>query len=394
VVDAKLRRLLTDALPHTPPATAPNFALAAVLQEADAGRITPDPSVTALLACLRADPELAMFCGLSQVVLDVGHGVTHVFLAEWLLRRAGTVGPNQAVTDLERYLGSEHLPCRATVAVGGIKPDRDYDLGHGIRFVPWRNVGQSSTKRAIDEAAPFHRSFYDPDGALVRDVERQRIHVPYSETRKHLRSIDWSLEADVLLCLGLFGPTAPVLLASWLEAPEWAPVKAGSLSMPFVEGPGAAQPFPETAAIEAARLLSTWLGLTNERRAELRVPMQRLNSAMRRRSTVDAAIDLGIALESIFLTDAPDDRGELTFKLRVRASRWLGSTPDERAKLSILLRDLYAARSSAVHRGRVPDKTRNRPTAELLEKGYRVAAGALVLLISSGPPDWDAVTYG
>src|SRR6266436_8665068 len=53
--------------------------------------------------------------------------------------------------------------------------------------------------------------------------------------------------------------------------------------------------------------------------SELRVPMQRLNSAMRRKSAVDSAIDLGIALESIFLRDTTDDRSELTFKLRVRS---------------------------------------------------------------------------
>ncbi len=122
--------------------------------------------------------------------------------------------------------------------------------------------------------------------------------------------------------------------------------------------------------------------------------MQRLNSAMRRKSAVDSAIDLGIALESIFLRDTTDDRSELTFKLRVRASRWLGATPEERGGLSALLRDLYAARSSAVHRGYVSDSIRGKPTHELLEEGHKLAAGALVRLIETGNPNWDVVTYG
>lgn len=391
MVSASLRRLLAEALPHTPPATARDHALTVLLQEADGGRITPHPAVTALLDCLRTDPELAMFHGRSQVMADVGRGVTHVFLAEWLLRRAGTVGPDLAVMELQRYLSRERLPFRATVAVGGIRPDRAYDLGHGIQLVPWKDIVQSSTKRAIEEESPFHRSFYDPDGALVRELELPRIHVDHSETKEYLRSTDWSEMTDMLLCLGLFGPTAPVLLASWLEPPEWAPVKTGSYSMPFVEGPGAGRPFPETAAIEAARLFSTWLDLTEERRAELRVPMQRLNSAMRRSNSVDSAIDLGIALESIFL---PDGRGALTFRLRVRAARWLGSTPEERWRLSVTVGDLYAVRSMAVHGGRVPDNIRRRQTKELLEEGYRLTATALVALISKGDPDWDAVTYG
>lgn len=391
MVDANLRRLLAEALPHTPPAKQPDFALTVLLQEADAGRITPHASVTALLDCLRNDPELGMFHGRTQIVRDMGKGVTHVFLAEWLLGRAAGVGANQAVSDLERYLATERLPCHSTVAVGGIKVDGAYDLGHGMQLVPWKDLLPSRTKRAIDKVETFHRSFYDPDCALVRKVELPRVHVDYTETRKHIRSRDVTTETDVLLCLGLLGPTAPVLLASWIEPPDWAPMIRGSLSMPFVEGPGKTRPFPETAAVEGSRLFSSWLDLPEERREELRVPMQRLNSAMRRSSPVDSAIDLGIALESIFL---PDGRGALTFRLRVRAARWLGSTPAERSRLSVTVGHLYEVRSMAVHRGRVPDAIHGRPTRELLEEGYGLTATALVALISRGTPDWDAVTYG
>jgi hypothetical protein len=119
--------------------------------------------------------------------------------------------------------------------------------------------------------------------------------------------------------------------------------------------------------------------------------MERLNSAMRRPSLVDSAIDLGIALESIFL---PDGRGALTFRLRVRAARWLGSTPEERKRLSVMVGDLYAVRSKAVHEGRVPDVIHERTTRELLEEGYELTARALVALISKGDPDWDEVMYG
>ncbi|MCI0365010.1 MAG: hypothetical protein L0219_14125, partial [Phycisphaerales bacterium] len=209
--------------------------------------------------------------------------------------------------------------------------------------------------------------------------------------REHFREVDWSGMADLLLCLGLIGPTAPVLLASWLEPPEWAPVMAAAYDMPFVEGAGKAQAFREAHAIEGSNLLATWRGLPDERRAALRVPMERLNSAMRRPSLVDSAIDLGIALESIFL---PDGRGALTFRLRVRAARWLSSTPEERRRLAATVGDLYTVRSKAVHEGRVPDAIHQRTTRELLEEGYELTAKALVALISKGDPDWDEVIYG
>jgi hypothetical protein len=391
MVDASLGRLLEEALPHTPPATARDFALTVLLQEADGGRLTPHPSVTALLEYLRNDPALEIFHGRTQILSDVGKGVTHVFLAEWLLGRAGAVGADQAVKDLERYLRTQRLPCHSIVAVGGIKVDSSYDLGHGMQIVPWKDVVSSRTKRSIDEAESFHRSFYDSACGLLREVELPRTHVHYTEAGQHLQSRDVTAETDLLLCLGLFGPTAPVLLASWLQPPDWAPMITGSLSMPFVEGPGKAKPIPECAIVDASTLFSRWLGLSEERRLELRVPMQRLNSAMRRPSLVDSAIDLGIALESVFL---PDGRGALTFRLRVRAARWLGSTPEERKRLSATVADLYSVRSMAVHEGRVPDAIHRRATRELLEEGYELTARALVALISKGDPDWDAVTYG
>lgn len=391
MVPANLSKLIAAALPHTPPATWRDHALTVLLQETDGGRHTPDPSVVALLDNLRTDADLGLFQRRMQVVGGtVAHTVTHVFLAEWLLRRARAVGPDQAVKDLARYLATDRLPYCATIAVGGLTPDRAYDLGHGMRLLPWKDITPSRTKMAIEEAPTFHRSFYHPDGALVREIELPRAHVDLSETRKHFRDIDWSDMTDLLLCLGLFGPNAPVLIASWLEAPEWAPVMAGTYSMPFVEGPGRARPFGETDATEAVRLYSAWLGLADDRRAAFRVPMERLNSAMRRSSPVDSAIDLGIVLESLFLRDG---QGELTFRLRVRAARWLGSTPEERKRLSATVGDLYKVRSKAVHEGRVPDTIHQRTTTELLDETYELTARALVALISKGDPDWDAVTY-
>lgn len=201
------------------------------------------------------------------------------------------------------------------------------------------------------------------------------------------------LADDALLCLGLFGPIAPLRIAWWFQPPEWAPVM-GEIYFSFVPPDGfVRRPFPETAAADSANHYAAWRALPESRRDELRVPMQRLNRAMRRANPVDAAIDLGIALESIFLRDLSADRGELTFRLRVRAARWLGTTPDERTRLSTLLAGVYAIRSKAVHHGRVPETKRSRPTTELLQDGYDLAARALIKLISEGDPDWEAITF-
>jgi hypothetical protein len=118
--------------------------------------------------------------------------------------------------------------------------------------------------------------------------------------------------------------------------------------------------------------------------------MERLNSAMRRLSPADAAIDLGIVLEILFLQDINEPQ-ELTFRLRLRTARYLETDPQERRRVFDLLNDLYKARSSAVHTGHVEEKIRGIPLQTLLDQGFDIAATALERLIPSEDPDWHEV---
>ncbi|TMQ58126.1 MAG: hypothetical protein E6K76_08610 [Candidatus Eisenbacteria bacterium] len=393
MVKPELEGAISAALNHPPPPSAPAYAQAIALRSALDGHFPPGHPFSQLLDQLRRDPDFVMFGGLMQVVRGRVCRVEHTDLAAWLIERARAASPERAVSDLQRYLSCERLPCRLIVAVAGIKPDGPYALRPGITLVPWEQLPESSTKRSVTERFLFWRPKSPLDSALAQEVEIRRIHLEYTEAVKHMgQPLPLTDLADLLLCLGLFGPTAPVIVSSWLEAPDWAPLILGGFSFGLPEGSSNVRPLSQTAAGDGSKLFETWLALGEQRRAALRVPMHRLDTAMRRRSVIDAAIDLGIALESIFLRDLSDDRGELTFRLRVRGARWLGATPDERRQLFTLFEDLYKTRSKAVHSGGVPSTTRGRPTTELLEEGYKVTARALIALITVGDPDWDAVT--
>jgi hypothetical protein len=132
--------------------------------------------------------------------------------------------------------------------------------------------------------------------------------------------------------------------------------------------------------------------LNEKQKTVLRLSMGRLNTAMRRYSPVDAAIDLGIALESIFLSDLAGDRGELTYRLKLRASKYLGRSLDEKKELFNIFGDLYLARSIAVHTGKLPEKIRKKPINDLLNIGFDHTARAIRLVILNGQPDWTAIT--
>src|SRR4030095_1497441 len=121
-------------------------------------------------------------------------------------------------------------------------------------------------------------------------------------------------------CIGLVGPVAPYERLTWFEPPEWAPILGNSFLVPFHEGYISRTPWPPDAAGQARELYEKFSQLSPSDKDLMRLRMRRLNSAMRRLNTVDAAIDLGITLESLFLNDA---EGELSFRLRLRATRVL-----------------------------------------------------------------------
>lgn len=126
-------------------------------------------------------------------------------------------------------------------------------------------------------------------------------------------------------------------------------------------------------------------------RKRLRVPLSRLNRAIRSSSPLDAAIELGITLETIFLNDATGEKGELSHRLRVRASRFLGASNSERDEIFELFGELYWLRSSIVHNCEFSKKQIQR-CPEWLILGYDRAAEAIARIINDGWPNWKVVT--
>jgi hypothetical protein len=117
---------------------------------------------------------------------------------------------------------------------------------------------------------------------------------------------------------------------------------------------------------------------------------------------VDSAIDLGIAIDALFLADKDADRGELGLTLRLRAAHFLaGKAQEDRKDISDLFSALYLLRNVAVHAGSVPDKIKSpasKPsriyeTPMLLNEGYRLAGEAIRRIIREGEPDWRSIIF-
>ncbi len=191
----------------------------------------------------------------------------------------------------------------------------------------------------------------------------------------------------------LGGPSAPVNLGSWDELSPWVPHRGSSAAIKLPLNMGGRFEKKSYDWSKAKPVHEKWVRLSAKEKRHLRVPLQRLNTAMRREHEVDSAIDLGIALEAVFLSDREPDRGELGFTLRIRAARLLKADRDSRQELSRFMRMLYEMRSSAVHTGEISEVIGGMRVHRILEKGYLLTAQAIEHIIMNGGPDWQAIVF-
>lgn len=350
-----------------------------------------------LLSVVQAIPALEVFDHARQCALGYSSSVTSRFFVQWLISRGQQVGSVQAVNDVARYLGSETIGVNTILAIDGITVERDIKPGE-YELVAWDNVAMTDTKWRVAV-----RGFHDgntPTAAVIQRHEIRRIHVrPWDSPGPNvLLSIEPAL--DVLRCATAIAGAGFRLLDYWLEPEEWAPwaVNHSSFGVDSTAVPWATN-LSDAVIPKLCESVSHFQSLDESNRLRLRVPLDRLNrSYLAGMRSVDKAIELGIALESLY---APTKLSEgIAFAVRTRAARFLGGTLEERHGTVKTLRDVYDLRSRAVHAGRFdsegsPKKWRDDALVrEVLEKGQRLVGRSLVKVIQEGEPNWEEFDLG
>lgn len=205
-----------------------------------------------------------------------------------------------------------------------------------------------------------------------------------------------SLE-NALLCLTISGPIPVYAVGHWVALEPPVPITSSGRGWGSVTEtkPG---PVELTASVRdrAKALHESFEATKLSDRDAIHVPIERLGLSMRRRSTIDAAIDLGIAIEALFLQKG-GGLGEYGNKISTRASRLLGFDLTSRLELAKLFNALYDMRSKAVHLGRWPAETKYAPESitEHLESGWKHMASALRIAIYRREAiEWKAIESG
>ena len=104
---------------------------------------------------------------------------------------------------------------------------------------------------------------------------------------------------------------------------------------------------------EAVSLYTSMKSLKDGEAQKLQIPITRWIKSKTRQPLVDTFIDLGIALESLYLDSGTGE--QQSFRLRLRAALFLRDSVNERETVMKDVREIYGLRSKAVHEGSVND---------------------------------------
>ena len=123
---------------------------------------------------------------------------------------------------------------------------------------------------------------------------------------------------------------------------------------------------------------------------KLRVPIKQWIKSKTDRDPVDIFINLGTALESLYVEDG--GRTEPGFKIAVRAAWCLGNNAQERISLKKDFLKIYELRSRAVHAGVLKE---GKIPSGFTEKAQELCLKSITKIIQDGEfPDWDKLVMG
>ena len=227
-----------------------------------------------------------------------------------------------------------------------------------------------------------------PQAALIKRVElRPKVYDSLDSPHVY---VDTSDLKQLFELFTLVKGTNSVILADWFEIDKSVPFfkthsMSYSIKLPDVFSPNTIT-IEDNDLIEFKYLIDKYFYMNLEYRKLLRIPLMRLNISRRKSNNIDKAIDLGIAFESLFLSDNPE---KISLTLRKRVSSLFRKT-DCGIDMFEFMRAFYSCRSDAAHTGDVeshysiPKSTLVLSVENLLEVADHIITNAIIKTIKEG----------
>lgn len=313
--------------------------------------------------------------------------------AIYLIDRALDHDAGEIIDDLLRFVSTRTIELISVRAVEGIVVDSPSELSDGFSIVPpiaLPNVPETKIVFSTQNA-PRHGWGSSPSAAIVL---RETFHVPFYEPPKRGESGQtlYRAEVEVDMQYALWAATlasqgAPEFRQGYdvVASRGWPGMTSGSTrggeTFPVL--------IPRARQVDAdlARKLFHEL---RKQQGKLDLAMSKLQASRRRTSFAERAVDLGTCLEVLLMHESTNNT-EISYKLASRAAWLLGVDGPDRVAVFKRARDLYNARSVAVHSGTAPKASKSYPEGvEAAINSYDQLCAAIIIKIAlqGGWPNW------
>ena len=154
----------------------------------------------------------------------------------------------------------------------------------------------------------------------------------------------------------------------------------------------------ETEINEAKCLYKKLINLDSSDREKLQIPIDRWIKSKTPQNPIDKIIDLGIALEALYVPDGGS--GEIRFKFAIHAAWHLGEDKEDRRKLMKEFKEIYDWRSKVVHTGKFPNKTKRttftpEEVDKFIERAQDLCRESIMKILDDGKfSDWNSLILG
>ena len=301
------------------------------------------------------------------------------FVLRNLVRRAIVDGEATSARAFAECVNAPSCSYSAFLALPGIQVNRETEVFNGLRLIPLSDapdhlpaylprgdVDSIFVRRPgqVASGLPWVRTLlrvdYDVSPIFLKaskansDDPASDALFDISMTNEDIREVEWPLffQALSMVC---HRPIQPVLIwETYLEPYEIFDLDTliGPTSVKWIFSYD--QQFDPPCLVESdvEELKELYCGiarLDSEIRTRLHIPITRWITSVGQRDEVDRMIDLGVALETLFLDD--DVRTNITHEFSRRASCYLGESKADRQELYARFEEIYNNRSGAVHRG-------------------------------------------
>ena len=327
-------------------------------------------------------------------------------LLEHLLTIALVRGPGYAANNFYQCAEKTSVGIQAITMIDGVQVENPIEVTKGIQLVPIPNNAEDFPPYIVTPAFVHYTDYYGRTLIIVdqsvspvfANPEEVSTDLPLPFIRSNVNT-EYPNFNEAEFCEALSLSTNHIVnYVSWwshINPDEAYAVETSHSGPTYVPSrlhrSGTSIEVDEDDLQKAMSLYVTRKNLSVDVAQKLRVPMDRWMRSKSDTNPVDAFINLGTAMESLYLAGI-NYTGELRFRLALHAAWHLGGDAQERSSLKNEFTDIYDLRSSAVHTGTLSS---NRASPEFTARAQELCLKSIVKIIQDGKfPDWNQLVMG